>query len=465
MKIKKMLILTLSAMFAVSCFAFTACKNAVESYVQQLNYTECIEKINNPDQGFYRPVYVRVTENGVSYNKNIVNESTRLYHLRIDISAFSGAVNGKGDMQLTQSAVNGFEEILFYLKERDKNAIVRFAYDPSFNGSKNSEPSLQTMLTHIGQICAVINRYENTVTAVEAGLIGPWGEMHSSEVANAQNITPVIDKYLTETRSVPVLVRTPKMIYDYLGITLADIDGYTIPQSDKAYRLGIYNDGYLGSETDLGTYTDREREVEFLSKQTDHLPYGGEVVTPSCKLHDIEKCLPEMHKLGLSYLNVEWNNAVIDKWKNSLYTAECGDDEIYYGATAFTYIENRMGYRFVLEKSVFGYSQNMDGLQIELDVKNTGFGNLNRKKCVKILVADSEGKVVLSQSADDFTGGDKYNCSVDTDLQSGVYDVYICIYGEESDGAIFYSVRFANDGLWNEELKANKIGSIEVQAR
>ena len=436
-------------------------EDKLQSYAQSLSYAESTEKIDNPDQGFYRPVYVRLTEEGASYNKNIVNAATQLYHLRVDISAFSGAVNGAGDKPLSDAALEGLEELLTYLKENEKNAVVRFAYDPSYNGSSNKEPAKAVILSHIGQVCPVLNGFENTVTAIEAGLIGPWGEMHTSAVANAEHITPIIQTYLDNTFNLPVLVRTPKMIYDYLGIKIADIDGYEIPE--KAYRLGLYNDGYLGSDSDLGTYTDREREIESLSKQTEHLPFGGEVVVPNSPLHDIETCLPEMFKMNLSYLNVEWNNQVIDKWKNSVYTSECGNEEIYYGKSAFDYIQNRMGYRFVLTNSVFKYADKLDKLQIELSLKNAGFGNLNRVKKAKLLFADESGEVRLSKTVDDFAGQTNLKYSADIGLDSGKYGVYLCLCGEEVDGKPVYALRFANVNMWNAELKANKIGEIEIK--
>lgn len=212
---------------------------------------------------------------------------------------------------------------------------MRFAYDPFYGGEKNKEPELQTMLNHIKQVCPVLNRFQTAITAIEAGMIGPWGEMHSSSIADAAHITPVLETFLSNTEDIPVLARTPKMIYDYLGITVNQIENYAVSSTDKAYRLGIYNDGYLGSQTDVGTYTNREKEVEFLSKQTAHLPYGGEVVVPDSSLHDIDKCLPEMFKMHLSYLNIEWNNKVIEKWKNTNYTSACGNENLYFGKTAF----------------------------------------------------------------------------------------------------------------------------------
>lgn len=464
MKFKKIFLLTTALIIAFSCAVFSACRltAAEKSYVQMLNYSESVSTINNPDQGFYRPIYVKVTESGVSYNKNIVNSSTGLYHLRIDISEFSSAVNGVRDKALTQAALDGLENVLFYLKNHDKNAVVRFAYDPSYGGSKDKEPTLQMILTHIGQVCPIIGDYESTVTAIEAGLIGPWGEMHSSAIANAEHINPIIQAFLSQSANIPLLVRTPKMIYNYLGITLNDIDNYRIESTQSAYRLGLYNDGYLGSTSDLGTYTDRQREIEFLSKQTGHLPFGGEVVIPSSELHNIEACLPEMFKMHLSYLNVEWNNVVIDKWKNSLYTEACGSDEIYYGQTAFNYIQNHMGYRFVLKNSVFKYADKPDKLKASLTLKNVGFGNLNKKKRATLIFTDEEGNVVLTKSVKDFTGGESFNLSTEITLEKGNYNVFLQLYGDEINGTPIYCVQFANDGLWNADLKANKIGTMEI---
>ena len=431
-----------------------------EDVRQNLNYAESTENINNPDQGFYRPVYVRVTDGGADYNKGIISASTQLYHLRIDISAFSGAVNGVADKPLSESAVSGLEELLSFLNQNEKSAVVRFAYDPFYGGEKNKESELQTMLNHIKQVCPVLNRFQTAITAIEAGMIGPWGEMHSSSIADAAHITPVLETFLSNTEDIPVLARTPKMIYDYLGITVNQIENYAVSSTDKAYRLGIYNDGYLGSQTDVGTYTNREKEVEFLSKQTAHLPYGGEVVVPDSSLHDIDKCLPEMFKMHLSYLNIEWNNKVIEKWKNTNYTSACGNENLYFGKTAFNYIENRMGYRFVLTESLFNCSGSK--LKISLTIKNVGFGNLNKQKQTKLLFVNEDGEVALTRQAENFTGCSSVNYETDLTLKNGKYAVYLCIYGGETAGKPHYALQFANNEIWNDALKANKIGEIEI---
>lgn len=442
---------------------FAACgkTDAGEKRVQDLNYEESTEEISNPDQGFYRPLYVKINENGATYNKGVINSQTQLYHLRCDISAFSAEVNNVADKPVTDEALEGLDALLFYLKENDKNAIVRFAYDPGYNGSADKEPSLDVMLGHVGSVCSVLNRYVNTVTAVETGLIGPWGEMHTSAAANPSHINPLIDAFLTDVSEIPVLVRTPKMIYDYLGVTDDKVEEISISPDEKAYRLGLYNDGYLGSESDLGTYRNRERDINFLSAQNAHLPFGGEVTVPDSPLHNIETCLPEMNKIHLSYLNAEWDNRVIDKWKNSYYTEECGSDKKYYGKTAFTYIQNRLGYRFVLKNSVFTYSDSSEKLNVRLTLQNAGFGNLNRNKRAKLIFTDGTGAAAFIADIGEIAVKDELEFNVEHGLESGKYDVYLRIYGEELQNAPLYCVKFANDGLWNAELKANKIGSFE----
>ncbi len=458
---KRFTAIILSVLIIAAGFAACGKTNAGEKHVQDLNYEESIEEISNPDQGFYRPVYVKINENGAMYNKDVINSQTQLYHLRCDISAFSEAVNKAADKPVTDEALKGLDALLFCLKENDKNAIVRFAYDPGYSGSADKEPALDVMLGHVESVCSVLNRYVNTVTAIETGLIGPWGEMHTSAAANPAHITPIINAFLTAASEIPVLVRTPEMIYNYINVSEDKVEEISISPDEKAYRLGLYNDGYLGSESDLGTYSNRERDINFLSVQNAHLPFGGEVTVPDSPLHNIEACLPEMNKIHLSYLNTEWDNRVIEKWKKTFYTEACGLEKQYYNKTAFTYIQNRLGYRFVLKNSVFTYSATSEKLNVRLKLQNLGFGNLNRNKRAKLIFTDSTGAAAFIADYGEIAVKDELEFNVEHGLESGKYDVYLRIYGEELQSAPLYCVKFANDGLWNDELKANKIGSFE----
>ena len=425
-----------------------------KKYHQNLNYTETTLQINNPDQGFYTPVYVKVNENGITYKRNLINDSTQLYHLRIDISTFSKANNQSEDKALTNLALSELEKLLKVFYDQDKNVIIRFAYDPGFSGARNKEPEIEMIVKHIKQLSPILNQYPDTITGIDVGLIGPWGEMHSSTLANKSAINTLIDTYLENTTDIPVFVRSPKMIYDYLDITVNDLNSAKIRKDSRAYRLGLFNDGYLGSENDLGTYTNRAKEIEWLSKQTtNHLPYGGEVAGPDSSLHNIDCCLDEMNQMNLSYLNNSWNTTVITKWRNSIYTKKIGTEKLYYGKNAYAYIENHLGYRFVLKDSVFTYGDDLSLLKIDLSIDNIGFGNLNKTKKMTLLFTDESGQVI-PVPAGEYTGQSSQTICTPLNLASGTYHVYLRIdNGEEK-----YPVRFANY-LWDSDLKANLIGT------
>lgn len=378
---KKLFIIFIS-IFIFSLSSCTKSKNSTSySYTSTEESTEATP---NPDQGFYSPIYIRFAN-----HPNIKTQinSMQIYHLRIDISDYSASYNNTGDLTFSDDDLDYLASLLDTFYEREKNVIIRFAYDRYFGGNSNKEASLDTMLKHIKQVSSVLNKYTSTITAIEVGMVGPWGEMHTSKCANSATINALIDEFLTDTSNISILVRTPKMIYDYLSISINDIETYKINEGDKAYRLSIFNDGYLGSSSDLGTYTNRDKETAWLSQQTAHNPYGGEVASPSSELHDIKNCIPEMNLLNLSYLNIAWNNNVIAKWKKTYYM----QNDNFYNTLAFDYINAHLGYRFLLEYTNIVKCD--DKIDINLNISNLGFGNLCKEKYLYIYLIDESNEV------------------------------------------------------------------------
>jgi hypothetical protein len=429
-------------------------------YNQNLNYNETIQYINNPDQGFYKTACIKIMPNSVEDKSYIIQDEFQLYHLRMDLSAFSSKSNLDNDIPLTPTSLQNLENLIVKFFEAEKNIIIRFSYDPNFDGLENKEPSKEIILQHISQICSVLNKYPLTITAIEAGMIGPWGEMHSSSMATPEIITEIIQAFLNHTNEIPILVRTPKMIYDYLGITLEDLPNYSINNNSIAKRIGLFNDGYLGSETDLGTYSNRELEIDWLSKNILNLPFGGEVTRPKSNLHDIDNCIPEMFKMNLSYLNYEWNDEITqDKWQNQKYTNNSGNDTLYFNKTAYHYINNHLGYRFVLTNSLFKYYKLSKKLEINLSIKNVGFGQLNRTKNMQILLVQNNN-ILHSYDIGNFYGQSSITSKIDISKLKGDFDVYLSINSKINDIS-HYHIQFSND-LWNSEFKSNLIGELHI---
>lgn len=438
--------------FALSlCNQISISHNDLNTYEQEIT-KEDTNYIDNPDQGFYSPVCIQVVDN-FKDKDYVINNKTRLYHLRMDLSTFSSKYNNDIDKKLGDTDLENIDKMLAKYLAKEKNVIIRFAYDHNYEGKKDQEPSLSMMEEHIKQLSPILNKYENCITAIEAGMIGPWGEMHSSACANKETINAIIDTYLKNVTNIPILVRTPKMIYNYLGITMADTSSYVIKDDSISYRLGLFNDGYLGSDSDLGTYTNRELETKWLANQTNHLPYGGEVVIPNSALHDIDKCLPEMRLMHLSYLNQAWNDEVIKKWKNTSYDKFCGNDKDFYGVSAYDYINAHLGYRFVLKKSTLSYNDTSD-IHINLEIENKGFGNLLRNKKIEVYVFYND--TTLEKYDTKLKTNKLENLSLTIPNTGKKGKIYLSIKNDNDS----YPLRLANENIYDENLKANLIGTI-----
>lgn len=447
--------------------------NKVEAADIKLDYTEILETFNNPERGFYTPVYIKYNET----NNKIISENDakkNLIHLRLDIGSFSKAVNGKADIELTQNMLDSFEQTLKRIKSNGGTAIVRFAY--TFEGEKNKEPSMNMILTHISQLCPIITRNQEVIAYIELGFFGPWGEMHSSDICTQENVSKALDMMIENTsQNIKIGVRQPQYYANWAGIDRDKINENITTSDMKSYRVGLYNDGYLGSESDLGTFKNREVEIKWLEKQAMHTLYGGEVVANyahGMPLNTVKYMSEEAFRTHTSYLNGIYNDKVIASWRSEIYN---GTDELYKGKTGYTYISNHLGYRFVLRKAnILKKIKQDQKLNIELSVENVGFGNLVNSKIVTIvLVKDNKMyEIKTDLDATKWNSKDVAKLVVNAELPDGIeigdWEVYLRIsqYGDVEKDNNYLCIRFANNGdMWNQSIGANYIGKVRVQKK
>ena len=459
--------------------------NSIPSMEQhaEIGYSESLEEIENPGRGFYEPVCIHYREGG--------NEKStfapRLLHMRLDLSEFSKAYNKTADKELSQDMLKAFDDSLAYLESRQSSVILRFSYDPWFSGEKSCEPDMEMILKHIRQLGERISRHAEAVTVVECGMFGLWGEMHGSALCTQENFNRVIDCWLEVLpETVTVSLRTPAQYCGWAGIKPEKIAEDRTQPGQRGYRIGIYDDGYLGSDSDLGTYLNRERELEWLRQQTGHALFGGEIVESfqDGKVRNTAAYMAvEAFATHTSYLNLEWNEEVLEAMKRERYT---GADERYAGQSGFTYIRNHLGYRFVVrEVRMPLHMTARQNLGIEVKIENVGFANLVKPKKTWFLICGpdirlkyspedletSRKEYMLNVLPGDWESGDvtKLKASLDLpdDLPAGKYSVYLGISGEDPQGGenVRYPVRFANEDnhVWNKSLSANYLGSFELE--
>lgn len=485
-------------LFLFSCLFLTFVSQA-SSVAQKLVYTDSLESLQNPGIGFYRTQGLHLKPEGNKPTGTWGNIS----HLRMDISEFSDnavlSVNETthdtlfGHSQpLTEDALDAFEATLDAVRERGKTAIVRFCYDPYFNGSVKCDPDQSVILGHLKQLAEVYARNTDVITFVELGMYGSWGEMHSSNVGTNENIAEALQTLLMNTPpEIKIGVRRPDIVATWLGVNQgANYSGFDIhsdlfakaceAKGDTIFRVGMYNDGYLGSYSDLGTIgmgetnhqMTREMMVQWLETYSLHTPYGGELVANYNGDHPINTpsyLSYEGFRTHTSYLNYEWHQATILGWKDSIFT---GDDLEYKGVDGYTYVENHLGYRFILRESSMSDTVMKDcKLDLSLKIQNVGFANLSKRSIVSFIL--KRGDMVLELFPDSLidpfqwlsnqTSEVSASLSLPQDLEEGEYDLFIRLseYGDILHDQNYHCIQFGNpSSQYDASIGANKIGQF-----
>ncbi len=449
--------------------------------VQDLSYVDSKETLANPDRGQYIPLKVQYNEETGLFGEkgdiiSAANEAKRrnisLVHLRVDLSAWSGNENESGeDLELTSEQVASLSNMLDYFRKFSVKVIVRFSYDTSAKLDKEPK-SLDTVMQHLEALRPLFEENKDVITSVDVGILGPWGEMHSTSgvYATDEALRMIALKWLDVLpKELTANVRTPVQYRTIFGSLYND--------SEDKYRLGIFNDGYLGSESDLGTFTSgitRDDFVTWMETQGNYTFYGGEVTRADPDEPDYvpemeqwsegEFAASEMARTHTSYFNSEFNLKILrDKWQNQTYTN--ADDE-YDGETYFKYITDHIGYRLVLRKSELTPSVETGGIAaLRINLENVGFARLIRNHTVHLIFEkdgvyrrielDTNISKLMSQSDETYT----YVFSIPSDMETGVWNVY---YEVKNTGSDNYPVKFANAGVYNEDLGANRVGWMTI---
>lgn len=484
--------------FYLSLLALLSTTLWAESTIQPLVYTDALDALENPGIGFYRPVGIHLYTGGNQPKGTWGN----ITHLRMDISEFSDKAPIAIDKErndttygksqpLTQDALEAFEATLDNVRQRGKSAIVRFAYDKNFSGYTQCDPDQSVILGHLKQLGEIYSRNTDVIQFVELGMYGSWGEMHSSHTGTNEHIAEALQTLLECTPpEIKIGVRRPDIVATWLGVNVGnnysgfDIDSETFHQAaqakgDTLFRVGMYNDGYLGSSSDLGTIgmgasghqMTREMMVKWLEQYSSHTPYGGELVANYNGDHPIntpDYLSQEGFRTHTSYLNYEWHQPTILGWKEMTYE---GDEAEYNGKDGFTYVENHLGYRFILrESSIETVGNKIAG---RLQIENVGFGNLTKKAIVSFVIC-RKGKVeeIFPDETIDpqtwlsrETSTINYHLSLPDDCTEGEYKLFIRLseMGDLAHDNNYHCIQFGNPSeQYNQSIGANLVGTLTV---
>lgn len=450
--------------------------NAVEQVVKSsdIDYTESTETIVNPCAGYTSTIWYACKPNETP----VYSRSGGLVLMFIDIGGFSSGINGTADYDLDETFFTNLRKTFENCRNNGCTIALRFRYDA--NGTENPEPAtFEKVLDHIQQIKDnnILEDYKDIITFVESGFVGKWGEQHGGKYTSIDYKVKLLEAMLDcVPEEIPVTVRTPDIFAKWVDIPTNEMDKYISEDGSPQQRVGLYNDGYMGSDSDLGTFSNRAVQTAWLGKQTLHTYYGGEFSgnLDWAKKYDTylpENAIPEMYKTHLSYINSNIYQLYNDYTFSEQYDVENVDNSAYYGQTVFKFIRDHLGYRFVLRNSELSETVPQgDTLKLNFTVENTGFASLLKAPETE-LILEKDGNYIRTNL--DIDPMQWYSCTTNTEsisakipagLEKGKWNVYlkISVGNNEISQVHMRSVKFANNEIWNTSIGANYLGSFEV---
>ena len=467
-----------------------------------LDYTESTQIVENPFMGFVNKGYpadggFRFTDTGTSQ----IHITSGFAWYYVNLNNFSAGNKseaasrvGGTDKPLSAASLEAFAQGLETLRQNGGSAILRFVYDQ--DGVAGCEPAdFNMILTHLRQLGEVMSNYSDVILALECGIIGVFGEMHSSIYTGSEYANQVIDAYLDNTpETIRLLVRTPGYIANYLGVDRADLKNVVTEKGTKAYRLGMFNDGYMNSDSDLGTWANRTEEIQFLFTQNGHVPYGGEFGSAYTEASLFpnnacipENAIPEMYQSHLSFLHSDiyligqgGGTNINTRFGYDQYTygseyekSWYSDNSAFYGKSCYDFIRAHIGYRLVLRESKLPVAPRQgEALKLSGRIENTGFANILHNPNAQVIMTQNGAIVHIFDV--ELDASDLRSCtthqydltlSLPNSLPAGNYDLYLRLAGSNgSNVQAANGIRFVNNGdIFDSTLGANKLGSVTVQ--
>lgn len=297
---------------------------------------------------------------------------------------------------------------------------------------------LDRVLGHIDQLKPVLAANADVIAYLQAGFVGAWGEWHTSSnglTAPAAR-TRIRDALLDALPANRFLqLRYPPYLMAWPATT----------------RIGVHNDCFLASNTDVGTYSEdantRRRERDYVVALANIAPFGAETCNPADEMAptpraDCGDILREGRQFGLTYLNDSYYRKLFhDRWQAQGCMAQ---------------VKRSMGYRFELLTLRHSAVVAAGGTgQLALTVRNRGWARAFNPRAVQLVLRERAGGAVVRialASVDprawlpERTSKAEVRFEVPGGTRGGVYDVLLALPDGAASlaGDARYSVRLAN---------------------
>lgn len=434
-------------------------------------FTESSKQINNPNRGFYSLYGFVISDEEQDYKQQL---GQKMYDDQQSLALIEINLRNYREGSISKEGLCNIEKLFEALKEEQKQYLVRFLYD--WNGkAKETEPKdAVIILNHMEQVKVIMNAYEDCIFLFQGIFVGDCGEMHGSHHMDENTMKLLMNQML---ENMPpncfFSVRTPQQWRILTGISKET----ALSSTKLAQRLGLFNDGIMGTELDTGTYGNvskkesgafgkwtREEELLFQNELCKNVPNGGEIIIDN-PMNDFENAVESLSQMHITYLSRDYDQEVLQKWENYIVK----ESDVFCNMDGLSYIERHLGYRLLISDVNMKYSFWPSDLTIVTRFRNEGFAPIYYDPVCGLVVRNREtGESTyfpLQTELCDLAGGTDFEKLLEVEqtislagYEAGEYDIYFRI----NDSKTGYSLVLANEQEATEF--GYLLGSIEVGA-
>lgn len=265
--------------------------------------------------------------------------------VRIDIGRRQPGV-GTGS-PFTAEELDRADRILTWFEKHSREVILRITYDTEGKGMEHEPSLIKNVAGHMRQLGSVIAAHADNIIVHQGIFVGSWGEMHDSKFLSENAVCELYETLVSACgNKVRIAVRTPmqhrfimKYLTRYMGTGNADTDTDNAYMDTDILRPALYNDAILSSEDDMCTYAGgRAAWADYQDEVCAYAVCGGEAIHDN-PLNDYDNAVKELANMHITYLNRQYDMAVLDKWRSN---------------NGYDYIGTHLGYRFVVTDTAVG---------------------------------------------------------------------------------------------------------------
>lgn len=407
---------------------------------------EYTKYLYNPGCGWYQ-IYSFLAEELPDFDnlKTCINERERLALVKINIGSYRTE-------RIDCQALLNIEQILSFFVEQKKDIVLRIVYDDEGKGLEHEPHTLDRIEQHMKELRPIFQKFSCHIYIIQGLFVGSWGEMHTSKFLSKEHMVRLYETLISMTDEKTFLAVRRPLFWRMLR------DEKALQEITFSERLGLFDDGMLASENDLGTFGNVPRkkaaweeawlpkdEQDFENQLCGRVPHGGEALlgdySNSLSAKETIELLKKMH---VSYLNSYHDRRLINKWKQQKWNE----------STLYDYIGIHLGYRFIVRKAEVTDFKRKEYVNFSVQIENTGFSNCYEEGITYIEINTLKGQNMSFETKWDmrnWEAGKITKLSTVIPLVEG--DVYMRTVRKKDQTAIFFAQEQPDDRVYLGKLQ------------